>query len=234
MNVAKEKELEGILNQLSGLLTNKYPSSGRHEDARLFLDCSYNLFLGWRSSLNRIMNLELDEYEFWETFESFCNECQNGSWSGMARHKSEIKPRRGQLYKSVHQMLLARTDVNKVIRIIKNVTTSSGPDKIGGLTAFPMTGILFAYDEENFMILDSPVMDYFGFTGEIEERYYRALSGYGEIIRKSREYSKKFSLPMWYVNKAYGILSNHKHLGVKKLCGNCFGTSFRNFEFPFS
>lgn len=232
--LTREKELESILTNLSGFLTNGNTLSEKQKFTRQFLDCSYHIFLGWRSTLNRIMNPGLDEEEFWNIFEKFCNECQNGSWSGMARHKSEIAIHKGQLYGSVHQMLSNRTDVDNVIRIIKEVTTSSGSNKIEGLTAFPMTGILFAYDEEDFMILDGPVLEYFGFTDEIDKRYDRALSEYREIISKSQEYAKKFSLPMWYVNKAFGILSNNKSLGVKKLCGNCFGSGFRNFEYRFS
>ena len=228
INPDKEKELEDILNQMSNIEVNKSLTIEQRY-AQQFLECAHKLFLDWRPTMKRIASKEVDENSFWGFFERFLNECENGSWSGMARHKPAIERFKQELYNVVSKMLLSKTNINEVINIIKNTTMPSGASKIDGLTAFPMTGILFASDEDNFMILDEPVLDYFGLNGN----YNNALSNYKYIIDKSRKYSIKFNLPMWYINKAYGILSNDKSLPLKKLCGNCFGKTFTNHIFNF-
>ncbi|KJE49789.1 MULTISPECIES: hypothetical protein [unclassified Acidiplasma] len=224
----REKELENILSQMSNIITNKSLTTEQRY-AQQFLECTHKLFLAWKPTMKRIASKEIDENTFWGFFERFLNECENGSWSGMARHKPAIEPFKQQLYNIVSQMLLSKANINEVINIIKNTTMPSGANKIDGLTAFPMTGILFASDEDNFMILDEPVLDYFG----LQEDYDGALSNYKYIIDKSKYYSTKFNLSMWYVNKAYGILSNDKSLPLKKLCVNCFGKYFKNHGYNF-
>jgi hypothetical protein len=225
MQISKEKDLEKILEKMSWIMKDDTRFTVRYE-VRKFLQCSYDLFSSWKGRFNPDVVGEYDTDKFWGFFEIFMNECGNGSWSGMARHKSEIYIHRSNLYSSVLKLLSASSDTGKVINIINNVTDKSGMDKINSLTPFPLTGILFASNEENFMVLDKPVIEYFGF-----ENYGDALSEYGKIIEKSREYSKRFNLSMWFVNKGYGILSHQGKLNPKKLCGLCRSAKDHNFEY---
>ena len=176
INKVKEKELFDILSKMSRILSN--PVGPEEHYVKDFLECANRLFSNWQSTMNQIANHSLGENKFWEFFERFLNECKNGSWSGMARHKPVIEHYKKELYAAVSQMLSARNDIKNVINIIKNTTLSSGLNKIEGLTAFPMTGMLFAFDQANFMILDEPVLDYFDLNGN----YDAALSNYNFII----------------------------------------------------
>lgn len=228
MHITKEVELERILNSMAGILNNNPTRFTPKYEVAEFLRCSHNLFSSWKGRLGPVLAGTYSDNQFWLLFEEFCRECKNGSWSDMCRHKSEIEPHKSALYVSVRNLLSAGMHINRVVDIIQSVTKASNPSKITGLTPFPLTGILFASDEENFMILDNPVLEYFGFKS-----YEGALLEYQKIIDKSRYYTKKFNLSMWDINKAYGVLSNNSSLGVKKLCGNCRSPKSKNYEYPF-
>lgn len=229
MHITKEVELETILNSMARILNNNPTRFTTEYEVAEFLRCSHNLFSSWKVKLGPILAGTYSDDQFWLLFEKFCRECENGSWSGMSRHKSKIEPYKSSLYASVRNLLSAGVDAKSLVCIIQSVTKDSSPSKITGLTPFSLTGILFASDEDNFMILDDPVLEYFGFK---RWDYEGALSEYLEIIDKSRYYAKKFNLSMFDINKAYAVLSNNRKLEVKKLCGNCRSLKTKNYEYP--
>lgn len=228
MLISKHKELENILNGMASILTYKGPKNKEWDEVSEFLQCAYGIFSNWKGKLNLLLTGTYDADKFWPLFEDFLGECKNGSWSQMARHKSEIAKYKTQLFSSLEQLLSARANLNTTVGIMESVTENSSPKKIARLTPFILSGILFASDEDNFMILDNPVLEYFGFKD-----YGEALSEYRNIIDVSRSYSIKFKLSMWYINKAYGILSHQGELAVKKLCGNCRPMKSKNFVYSF-
>ena len=228
MMISKQKDLENILNGMASILTYNGQKNKGWNDAREFLRCAYGLFAGWKGKLNPPLTRTYDAATFWPLFVDFLKECKNGSWSQMARHNSEIEKYKTQLFSSLDQLLLARANLDKTIGIMESLTGSSSPVKIAGLTPFILSGILFASDEDNFMILDNPVLEYF----HIKD-YREALSEYRKIIDISRSYSTKFKLSMWHINKAYGILSHHGELAVKRLCGNCRPMKSKDFVYTF-
>ncbi len=228
MQIYKQKELENVLNGMASILTYNYPKNKKLDEVREFLQCAYGLFSSWKGKLNPHLTGTYDADKFWPLFVDFLKECENGSWSQMARHESKIEKYKTQLFSSLEQLLSARANLNGTIRIMNSVTENSSPKKIAGLTPFILSGILFASDEDNFMILDNPVLEYFNLKDHRE-----ALSEYRNIIDISRSYSTKFKLSMWYINKAYGILSNDGELAVKKLCGNCRSMKSKNFVYSF-
>lgn len=227
MQIAKEKKLEKVLDAMSEIMTDTSRFTVKYE-VRKFLQCSYDIFSLWKAKLNSIALGTSDENKFWDYFEDFLNECGNGSWSGMSRHKSEIYIQKSFLYTLVQKLLSAENNLDKIVGIIRNITNESSLNKINGLTPFPLTGMLFASNEENFMVLDNPVIKYFSLKG-----YDDALQDYGNIIEKSREYSERFNISMWFVNKGYGIVSHQNRLGLKKLCGTCVSPKGRNYEYQF-
>ena len=227
MLISKQKELENILNGMASILTYKGPISAEQDEVGKFLQCAYGLFNCWKGKLNLLLTGTYDADKFWPLFEDFLNESKNGSWSQMWRHKPEIAKYKAQLFSSVQQLLSARANLDTTVEIMEGVTEKSSPKKIAGLTPFVLSGILFASVEDNFMILDTPVLEYFGLKS-----YEQALSEYRNIIDISKSYSKKFNLSMWYINKGYGILSN-QGLDVKKLCGNCRPMKSKNFVYSF-
>ena len=125
-------------------------------------------------------------------------------------------------------MLQTRGNIKKIIELIADVTEGSSKNKITGLTPFQLTAILFASDEENFMVIDKPILEYFGF-----EDYRTGVYNYQEIVDESRYYFKEFNLSMWHINKAYAIASNQNKLFVKKLCGRCNFTNAKDYEYLF-
>ena len=216
MPITKESDLENILNKLESILTYKGPKSKYVDEVREVLKCSYRLFSGWKGRLGPLLTGAYSEDGFWSLFEEFLCECNNGSWSQMSRHLAEIADYKKILFYSVQQLLSAGSDLDLVAEIMRSVTDPSSPKKIKGLSPFILSGISFAFDEDNFMILDKPVLEYFGISN-----YEQALSEYKTIIDTSKSYSTEFNLSMWYINKAYGILSHGSELGLKKLCGKC-------------
>lgn len=229
MQVYKQKELENVLNGMTSILMNNHPKKNKIPDeVREFLQCAYSLFSSWNGKLIPLLTGTYDADKFWPVFVDFLNECENGSWSQMARRKSEIEKYKTQLFSSIEQLLSTRADLDKTVGIMESVTENSSPKKIAGVTPFILSGILFASDEDNFMILDNPVLEYFDLKD-----YREALSEYRNIIDISRSYSKKFKLSIWYINKAYGILSHDGELAVKKFCGNCRSMKSKNFVYSF-
>ena len=225
MQIVKETELKKVLDAMSDIMMDTSRFTIKHE-VRRFLQCSYDIFSSWKAKLNSIALGTSNENQFWDFFKDFLNECGNGSWSGMSRHKSEIYMQKSHLYNSIQKLLSAGSDLSKIVAIIRNITDESSLNKINGLTAFPLTAMIFALNEKNFMVLDNPVIEYFGFKG-----YGDALQDYDKIIEKSREYSERFNLSMWFVNKGYGIVSRHNMLGLKKLCGLCLPPRVRFYEY---
>lgn len=228
MQISKQKELEKILTEMAILLTPNITKSPVKHEVCQFLGCAYGLFSSWKSKFNPSLIGTYNADKFWTLFEDFLDESNNGSWSQMARGKDKIKKDKVQLFSSVKQLLTNGSNLGEVVRIIKNVTSESSANKILGLTPFKLSGILFAHDENNYMILDNPVTEYFGYKDPDQ-----ALLNYKNIIDTSRSYSKKFNLSMWHINKGYGILSNEGKIVVKKLNGNCRSEKSKNFEYSF-
>lgn len=223
----KEVQLEKILNQMTNILMpNNF--GAQMSEVRQFLQCAYNLFSSWKAKLNLSLVGNYDPNRFWPLFEDFLKESENGSWSQMSRHRPEIEGYKVQLWSSIQQLLTNSTNISRAIQIIDTATSNSSKNKIPGLTPFILSGIIFAYDEDNYMILDKPVMEYFDL-----KNYEEALLEYCKIVYESKKYSTKFKLSMWHINKAYGILSNQSQLPVKKLNGICRSKNSQNFSFPF-
>ena len=146
----------------------------------------------------------------------------------MSRHRPEIECYKVQLWSSIQQLLTNSTNISRAVQIIDTTTSNSSKNKIPGLTPFILSGIIFAYDENNYMILDKPVMEYFHL-----KNYKEALLDYHKIVYESKKCSTKFQLSMRHISKAYGILSNQSQLPVKKLNGICRPKNSKNFSFPF-
>lgn len=225
MSISKQKDLENILAGVVDVLSYTGPKSAAKSGVSDFLHCAYELFKSWEGKFSPILTGVYDQDTFWALFEDFLRECCNGSWSQMSRHKNEIADYKESVFSSVQRLLSAGTSLGPVVEIVKEVTDKSSSSKIKGLSPFILSGILFASNEDNFMILDKPVLEYFGLKD-----FKQALTEYKNIIDISREYSKQYNLSMWYINKAYGILSNGGVLKVRKLCGNC---TFMNSPYEF-
>lgn len=228
MLIREKEKLENILIQMANFRADDNKKITDGFMARKYLQCAYDLFGSWRSKIGYILEGSYDENNFWSFFEKFCKESENGSWSLMCMNNSKVEKEKLKFFSTVRDILLSRGDIQKIILLLNNVTDNSSQNRIIGLSPFPLTAILFASDEENYMVLDKPVLNYFGFSN-----YGEALPEYREIINKSRDYSKKFNLPMWYINKAYGILSNGCYLEVKKLKGQCLSLKDKNFPYRF-
>ena len=228
MLITKEEKLENILIQMANFRADDNTKITAGFMARKYLQCTYDLFSSWRSEIGYILEVSYNENKFWSFFEEFCRESENGSWSLMCMNNSKVEKEKFKFFSTVRDILLSRGDIQKIILLLNNVTDNSSPNKIIGLAPFPLTAILFASEEENYMVLDKPVLNYFGFSN-----YGEALPEYREIINKSRDYSKKFNLPMWYINKAYAILSSQCYLEVKKLNGRCRSMKDEDFSYQF-
>ena len=77
------------------------------------------------------------------------------------------------------------------------------------------TSILFVHDENNFMILDSPVKRYFNVIDDKD-----AIENYDKIITYSQGLAAKYKLSMWTVNKAYGVFMNGGKIKIFDFCNN--------------
>ena len=227
MELNYEGNLERILESMTNLLAEKTYLTQKY-NVRKFLECAYGIFASWQVKWNSLLEEAFDEKRFWSFFEDFCRECENGSWSLMCMANSKLKYNKAEFYKSVRQIFDAKGNLEKITHLIRDVTDHSSKNKINGLTPFQLTGILFASEEENYMVIDRPVLEYFGI-----KNYGNALDNYDKIVNKSRSYSEKFNLKMWHVNKAYAIATNHDKMIVKKLCGRCNSTNAKDYEYQF-
>lgn len=228
MRITTENDLKNILEKLSGILTYKIAAPGAVDEVREVLKCAYGIFRSWKSKLDPLLTGTYTADTFWPLFEEFTHECKNGSWSQMYRHNNDIVKYKKPLFSSVKSLLSVGPKIGLAVEIMRDVTDLKRLNKIKGLTPFQLSGILFAFDEDNFMILDGPVLKCFGISD-----YSRALSEYKTIIDTSKGYSKRFNLPMWYVNKAYGILSNDSVLKLKPLCWQCRSKKSKPLSYSF-
>ena len=211
------------------LILNGNNTNPQDRQVKQFLDCANNLFNGWANTFTTTYLNGINENQFWEIFIEFLRECRNGSWSQMARHENEIEKYKSQLFQLVKDLIANSTSLGTVLNLIRDTTLPSGSNKITGLSPFILTGIMFVSDQNSFMILDQPVLDFF--TTDAQDAL--TLQTYQNIVNTSQEYAGKYNLSMWHINKAYGILANNSQLPVKKLCNQCFSKYYKVFEYPF-
>ena len=224
----KSKNIDIILSKMQ-LILNGHSTNPQDIQVKQFLDCANDLFKKWANTFTTGYLNSINENQFWEIFIEFLRECRNGSWSQMARHENEIEKYKSQLFQLVKDLIANSTDLGTVLNLIKDATFSGRSNKIKGLSPFILTGIMFASDQNSFMILDQPVLDFF--TTDAQDAL--TLQTYQNILNISQAYAKKYKLSMWHVNKAYGILGNNNQMPVKKLCNQCFPKSFKVFDYPF-
>ncbi len=106
MQITKQKDLENILNGMADVLRHNGPKSTVQDKVGRFLQCAYGLFGSWKGGLNQILSGGYSVDQFWSLFEGFLNECNNGSWSQMSRHKGEIAKNKESLFSSVNSCFL--------------------------------------------------------------------------------------------------------------------------------
>lgn len=206
----KGEELDYILKRLSAIKGD--PHGGTDEKKiQKFLDCSYGRFKKC-GEIFEPDNLKNNPSKFQDELEGFLNETENGSWSGLHRMKGYSKPR--ELWYDTTLELLRRRDSPKSVKdFLRLVTSPAGTQS--GVSHFSLavaTAILFASDESNFMILDKPVLDFFGIGNDNE-----GIDSYDKIIKYSKERANKCTVDMWLVNKAYAIIRNNGYLVLKPL-----------------
>ncbi|QRF75024.1 hypothetical protein Thermo_00517 [Thermoplasmatales archaeon] len=212
--------LERVRDIVSGKILSK--DSMNTKD---YLDCSYGIFSGWKNKFSLTNLKQVGENGFASYIHDFLPESGNGSWSGLARHKPDIEANIGILYENVITLLRSKGNVGEVKEYLTTFSSSGSKNHFNGQSVFLLTAILFANDEDNFMVLDSPVREFYG-----RDSNNSAVEIYDSIIRTSQSLAKSSGLKMWYINKAYAVHSIGDMIDLKRLNGKCLNHYTKNMR----
>ena len=211
----KEQDFVNMIGRIRNIICSQDGTSDI-SDARNFLSCAYGLFSNWKNffQFQNIKSMNITNFK--SQFEHFLDESGNGSWSGLARHKKSLLQNPRALQKAVIDLLKCTQNFQKIKQTLKDLCLTNRGGHIGGMSVFLCTAILFASDEGNFIVVDSPVKEYFGILDDED-----TINNYGCIIGKTKDYAANVDLPMWHINKAYAIFNNNMNLKIKNLRNQC-------------
>ncbi len=219
-----QNSFNSLLGRMRDIMSGKILSN-YSPDIKGFLNCSYGIFSGWKNKFS-LTNLQQVGVNGFRTYISdFLPESGNGSWSGLARHKPDIQAKISTLYANIITLLKSKGDINQVKMNLCTFCNPGSKSYFKGQTPFLLTAILFASDEDNFMVLDSPVREFYGRDSNND-----AIGIYDSIIRVSQSLAKSSGLKMWYINKAYAVHNNSDRIDLKRLNGKCLGYHNKNMQ----
>ncbi len=143
----------------------------------------------------------------------------NGSWSKMENQETTLCSNFVKLIDSFIDILNYKNfifpDYGDVKGLLSKFVINNSPSHISGMGTLVATSILFIHDENNFMVLDSPVKRYFNLITDQD-----AIDNYDKIITYSQGLVAKYKLRMWTVNKAYGVFMNGGKIKIFDFCNN--------------
>ncbi|MHB1709628.1 MAG: hypothetical protein ACYCT2_09165 [Thermoplasmataceae archaeon] len=188
-------------------------------EARNFLSCAYGIFSSWKPFFSPSNLNSITPDQFWAGFETFLSERGNGSWSQLKRHKNSLKNNREKLLSNIKTLINTKNNFSQVLDNLRDFCDTKSRNYFKGQSLFLMTGILFASDEDNFMVIDGPVRRYF-FPNKRYASNEDMIKIYSIVIVYSEGLSNKYSLSMWHIYKAYAVLANGGKLDLKRLGNN--------------
>ena len=186
------------------------PAEGLFKSWKLFFNSSYSNNIKKSQQLNNYLC---------DMIKRYLPENGNGSWNGMERQEKTLCSNPLKLINSFIDILNYNNfifpDYDDVKDLLKKFVINNSPSHTSGMGTLLATSILFVHDENNFMILDSPVKRYFNVIDDKD-----AIENYDKIITYSQGLAAKYKLSMWTVNKAYGVFMNGGKIKIFDFCNN--------------
>jgi hypothetical protein len=194
------------------------------EKVAKYIHCAKSLFNSWKYFFNSnyLSNLKNSSHfsnYFCDMLKLYLPERGNGSWNGMERQEANLCSNPKLLIEALIDMLNYKTinslpDYNDVERMLSKYQVQKSTNHVNGMGILLATSALFVSNQDNFMVVDKPIMNYFNITTTED-----AIQNYQNIIKYSKCLSITYGVNMWLVNKAYAV-SLKGSIKIQPLC-NC-------------